>query len=125
MFMRYFGGGIGHATTPIQSTEEDTTMNVDEEVTNEDLEDGTSAGVSQPTDHDLLAELRQTARLMEGGGVAGDREDVQDPDDGDESDSDEDMDDGSSVDGGSDDDDNLGPEDGEDREYFDSGYDAL
>jgi hypothetical protein len=128
MFMRYFGSRIGH-TMPIYPTEEDAAM--DEDMTHED--EGTSAGVSQLTDHCLLEELRQMARCVGEWDATSDREDMELDS---ESDAEGDEDDCMSVDGeddsdsddgedDGDDDGELGPEDGEDPGYLDTGYGAL
>jgi hypothetical protein len=128
MFMRYFGGGIGHTTTTIQSAREDVAMDVDEDakiMNSDDEAMGTEAQVSEFVGHHSLEELQQMASAMAEGVMTGDWEDVErtldSDDDGDDSD-DEDMDDDMSTDN---DDDDLGPEDGEDEGYVETGYGGL
>jgi hypothetical protein len=119
--MQYFGSGIGHTTIAIQSTREDVAMDIDEDGKSDDEVMGT-AQVSESADHRFLEELQKMVSAMAEGGTASDREDVEqtlDSDD-DEHDSDEDMDDMSM-----DNDDDLGPEDGEDEGYVDTGYGGL
>jgi hypothetical protein len=89
------------------------------------------AKVSELNDHLLLEELRQAASIMAGGGTADDWEEAEEASDSDSDDQDSDIDsknegtdDGMSTDKGEDDDD-LGPEDGEDEGYLDTGYGAL
>jgi hypothetical protein len=144
--MRYFGGGIGHKTTQIQPNEEDFAMDVDGEPGDTDENQETSTGTSpQLTDHHL-SELQQVVSIIEGGGLMDlddsmsvdsdndgkdndENEDSDDDEDSDEDkDSDEDEDEDSNDgdgDGDNDNDNDLGPEDGEDQDYLDTGYSAL
>lgn len=128
--MRYFGSGIGHTAIAIQSTREDVAMDVDEDGKSDD-EDGKNddevmgtAQVSESADHRFLEELQQMVSAMAEGGTASDREDVEqtlDSDDDEHDSDDEDMDDMSTDN----DIDNLGPEDGEDEGYVETGYSGL
>lgn len=133
--MRYLGGGIGHVAVATQPEEE----NIEEDVimTN----DPKAMAEDQVSDRDegLLEELRQAVSIMAGGGTANDREEVEqatdsdsddhdtdaDSDDTDADSDDEGMDDSLSTDSDNKGEDYLGPEDGEDEGYLDSGYGAL
>jgi hypothetical protein len=139
MFMRYLGGGIGHMAIVAQPTEEGAAMNTDEDA-NITVNDEEAAGVqgSVPIGQSLVDELWQVARIMAGGGTADDWEDVEqapgsesdsgsgDEDEDEDENENEDIDDEISLDG--DDDEgghSFGPEDGEDENYLDTGYDIL
>lgn len=128
MFMRYLGGGIGHVAIATQPEEENIEENVNIILTNTH-EATTGTQVSELNERLVLEELRRAASIIAGGGTANDREEAEPDDQDTDSDTDsedEGMDDGMSMD--SDDqesDDDLGPEDGEDEGYLDSGYSAL
>jgi hypothetical protein len=127
MFMRYLHGGIGHiaATQPKEGN-----IDIDENANIPDEHEVTGASISELNDHLLLEELRRAASMMADGGTANDWEEVVDASDSDshdDQDSDTDsMDEDTASDASTDgeDDDDLGPEDGEDEGYVDSGYGA-
>ena len=127
MFMRYLHGGIGHIATT-QPTGGN--IDIDENANIPDEHEVTGASISELNDHLLLEELRRAASMMVDGGTANDWEEVVDTSDSDshdDQDSDTDsMDEGTASDASTDgeDDDDLGPEDGEDEGYVDSGYGA-
>jgi hypothetical protein len=128
MFMRYFGGGISHTATTIQSARKDIAMEVDEDAkimnsNNEVM--GTEAQVLEFVGHHSLEELQQMASAMAEGVMTGDWKNVErtlDSDDDRHDSDDEDMDDDMSTDNN---DDDLGPEDGEDEGYVETGYGEL
>jgi hypothetical protein len=133
MFMRYLGGGIGHMAIAMQP-EEDNAMNTDEDsnIMTNNHEAAAGAQVSELDESRLLLEeLWRVASVMAEGGMADDREEVEqapdsDSDDQDTDSEDEGTDDGMSVDSNNEEgEEDLGPEDGEDEGYLDSGYGAL
>ena len=125
MFMRYRGGGIGHATNQVQLSEEDDAMDIDD--IDEDNADKVNGGrdlepSDEPSDKHLVEELLQIASSM----AAGPWEEVEcavviDP--GEEDVSEEESDGAMAVMGNGEE--YLGPEDGEDEDYIDTGYGAL
>jgi hypothetical protein len=128
MFMRYFGGGISHTATTIQSAKEDIAMEVDEDAkimnSNDEVMD-TEAQVSEFVGHHSLEELQQMVSAMAEGVMTGDWENVErtlDSDDDRHDSDDEDMNDDMSTDNN---DDDSGPEDGEDEGYVETGYGGL
>jgi hypothetical protein len=119
---------------------------------NTDENEGTSPGASQLANYCLLEELWQVASVIGGGGLVDlddgmsvdgdndnkDKDDGKHGDDNEDGDNDKDDDDedgdgdedsedeDNSEDGSdSDDDDDLGPADGEDQGYLDTGYSAF
>jgi hypothetical protein len=129
MFMRYFGGGIGH-TAQTQLGNEGEAMDVDEGGDPwADNDQGGSAEEAQVLgDVRLLEELHRMAHIMIEGERAGDRDEVEatidcinDADDvcmrGEDDILPEANGEAEDVD--------LGPEDGEDGGYFDIGFGAL
>ena len=123
--MRYFGGGIGHTLQfprTCEDYEDNDAMDIDEGE-NADTE-------APPIDAYHLEELQHAANTI-GTGVAGERDVVEDPVDledvpiiedplGVEVDSDDEA-----SEAGDEGEYDLGPEDGEDEDYFDTGYGAL
>jgi hypothetical protein len=131
MFMRYLSGGIGHMAILAPPAEENAAMNTDEDA-NITVDDEEAAKVqgSAPTGQSVVDKLWQAACTMAGEGASDGWEDAEqtsgsdsDRDSGDES---EDTGDEISLDGGSDQGNHgFGPEDGEDENYLDTGYDML
>ena len=131
MFMRYFGGGIGHTAVQTQLENEDDMMDVDERGDHmADTDQASSAKDDLPElgDACLLEELHQMAHMMVEGQWDGDRDEIEEPmdivDDGD----DEGMrgaDDNLPMGDSDAEDFDFGPEDGEDERYFDTGFGSL
>jgi hypothetical protein len=128
MFMRYLGGGIGHIAVATQPEEE----NIEEDIITTNDPKAMAEVQASDRDEHLLEKLRQAASIMAGGGTANDREEVEQVPDSDSDDHDTDadsddegMDDSLSTDGDHEGENYLGPEDGEDEGYLDSGYGAL
>jgi hypothetical protein len=129
MFMRYVGGGIGHAAASQAKTSDDDSMNVDDDdafMTDADQATNAEAELALE-DRCLLDELQQIA--MEEDGVDWDGSEwLMDGHAGDEVDSDLEDGDGSdatSISGKTESDSDFGPEDGEDESLSDMGYGAL
>lgn len=124
MFMRYRGGGIGHATNQIQLINEDDMMDM-MDIGEDVYEEDTGAEDPQLADKDLVNVLLQSASTMAArSSIVGEQDEVEravviNPDGGD--DDEEDRDNAS----GNESDDELGPEDGEDEGYLDTGCGAL
>lgn len=140
MFMRYFGGGLGHIATAVQATADDATMDADEDTSARHPQEVGDFGTGMPpTDqgsHEVLCQVGSNL----GRDMTDDHEDVDqapasddEEHDSDVEDSVDDMSVGSDESNGGGDhasvfgdgDDTLGPEDGEDDGFFDMGYGAL
>jgi hypothetical protein len=121
--MRYFGGGIGHTSTETQPSNEDDLMDVDE------VDDNEPEAQPKLADADLLKEIHQLASSTKAeGGIYGERDEVEEPMDSEDDDTDNESmseDDALSATSSEESDDDLGPEDGEDEGYVDTGYDEL
>jgi hypothetical protein len=123
MFMRYRGGGVGHATNHYEG--DDDAMDIDE-----DDADKENTQDLEPSDERLVQEL---LRIASGAAhrptSTSAREElehamVMDPDEDEEDDSEEERD-SAAVMMGNEEEENLGPEDGENEDYIDTGYGAL
>jgi len=119
MFMRYRGGGIGHVTVQLEMQADEGVAMMDVDVQVDPAEDKT---VDEKVFTNRLEDVCQAARTV-GMGTREEREEVEDPQDSDSDDSNNSDDE--LTDGEDDSDDNMGPEDGEDMGFLDTGYGAL
>lgn len=121
MFMRYFGGGVGHSETQIQFSHENDAMNVDQEVEIEEEAESVE-------DECLLENLHRIASTFIEGEMDDDRDEVEEPIDCGSDEADDKgggTDDGALSEDGEPPEDDFGPEDGEDEGYVDTGYGTL
>lgn len=125
MFMRYRGGGIGHAMNQAQLSEEDA-MEVDEDDADRDMENAHVEQDLEVSDEHLVEELLRIANKGTLGPILTNvREEVERTVviDSDADDSEDERDSATAVMRNEDED--LGPEDGENEDYVDTGYGAL
>ena len=126
MFMRYRGGGIGHAMNQAQLSEEDDVMEVDEDDADRDMGNAHAEQDLEVSDEHLVKELLQIVNgVTLGSTLTNVREEVERAvvTDSDTDDSKDDRDSATAV--MRDEDEDLGPEDGENEDYVDTGYRAL
>jgi hypothetical protein len=128
MFMRYSGGGIGHtATSQTKISNDDDAMDVDDDSFTADADQGGNIEKERDLeDSHLLDELRHIVQ----GEMAGDQDEAEELMDGSNAkavneDGEDEEDALSETNSEIGDDDDLGPEDGEDEVYLDTGYGAL
>ena len=127
MFMRYQGGGVGHTTNHYEGDNDAMDINDGDA----DKENALGGQDLEPSDECLVQELLRIASSAAHRPTSTsareelERAMVMDPDEDEEDDSEEERDSTASMMGNEEEEENLGPEDGENEDYVDTGYRAL